>query len=488
MIRRLVIRLAAVLLAGIALALGSAGPAAAHPLGNFTTNQYAGLRMTPSGVDVDYVLDLAELPAFQARRDEIDHDGDGTLSPAEKDTYASRTCASIARDTGIAVDGKPVGVDAVASRATERPGAGGLTTLRVECALHAGHTIRGESTMDYRGGAYADRTGWREVTAVGDRTTVVRSSVPARTASARLTSYPPGVGPLDVRTATVVVRPGGPAAGPAPGVVAGPARGDRLTVWFENLVGQRELGLGIGLLAVLIASVLGAAHAVAPGHGKTVMAAYLISQRGQRRQALGMAATVAVTHTVGVLVLAVAIATSLQIAPEAMYGWLKLAGGGLLAVLGAVLLRRAVRGGVALAHTHAHPHGHHHHHHHHDHDDHHHEHAPVVMRSRTAVAMGFVGGLSPSPSAVVVLLGAAALGRAWFGVVLVVAYGVGMAATLTGIGLALARWGGYLQSRLSERWAALLTRRLPLAAATVILVAGLGVMTVAALDLGLTAT
>ena len=98
--------------------------------------------------------------------------------------------------------------------------------------------------------------------------------------------------------------------------------------------------------------------------------------------------------------------------------------------------------------------------------------------------MTVAGGLSPSPSAVVVLLGAAALGRAWFGVLLVVAYGVGMAATLTGIGLALARWGTYLQARLSDRWAALAARRLPTAAATVILLVGIGVVAVALVDLG----
>jgi ABC-type nickel/cobalt efflux system permease component RcnA len=472
-------RITAVLLTGVVLVLGDAGPAAAHPLGNFTTNQYAGLRVTPEGVDVDYVLDLAELPAFQAR-DQIDRDGDGSLSAGERAGYAGRTCAAVAGRTAIAVAGGPVAVTSRASRLTELPGGGGLTTLRVECALHAGHAVHGETTVDYRGGAFADRTGWREVTAVGDRTTLVRSTVLATTVSARLTSYPPGVGPIDVRTATLVVRPGGPPAGPAPGVVAVPTRGDRLTAWFTDLVGRRHLGVGLGLLAVLVATVLGAAHAVAPGHGKTVMAAYLISQRGRRRQALGMAATVAITHTLGVLVLAVAIATSLQVAPVAMYGWLRLASGALLACLGVVLLRRAVRGGAALVR--AHDHGHHHHDgegRHHDHD-----HGPTTaLRSRTAVAMGFVGGLSPSPSAVVVLLGAAALGRAWFGVVLVVAYGVGMAATLTGIGLALARWGGYLQARLSDRWAALLTRRLPLAAATVILVGGLGLMAVSALDL-----
>ena len=472
MIRRVVAALGAVACAVLASAvLGPPTPAQAHPLGNFTTNQYAGLRVTPDAVDVDYVLDLAELPAFQVRRDEVDTDASGKVSPVEGTVYAERTCATVAGLTSVGVDGRPVPVVAKAAGFRQVPGAGGLATIRVECALRAVVTIGAQSAVDFRVDAFAGRTGWREVTAVGDRMTLARSSVPADTFSERLHVYPPELAPPDVRTARLVVRPGGPAAGPAPGLAAETNRADLMTAWFGDLIGRPHLGLGIGLLALFLAIVLGAAHAVAPGHGKTVLAAYLISQRGHRRQALWMAGTVAATHTLGVLVLAVAIATSLQVAPEAADGWLKLASGVLVAILGAFLLRRALHG---PPHGHGHPHGHHH-----DHDG-----GAVALRSRTAVVMGFVGGLSPSPSAVVVLLGAAALGRAWFGVLLVLAYGVGMAATLTGVGLALARRGAYLQARLSDRWAALAARRLPTAAATVILLVGLGVVAVALVDLG----
>src|SRR5205823_984135 len=153
--------------------------------------------------------------------------------------------------------------------------------------------------------------------------------------------------------------------------------------------------------------------ALAPGHGKTVMAAYLVGQRGSMRQAALIGLTVTATHTAGVLALGLALSVSSLVAPERLYPWLGLASGVLLAFIGAGLLRRAVR---ARKHRHAH----HHHHHGHDHDhgpDHDGEAAPV--RTRALVAMGFAGGLVPSPSALVVLLGAMALGRAWFGVVLV---------------------------------------------------------------------
>jgi ABC-type nickel/cobalt efflux system permease component RcnA len=98
------------------------------------------------------------------------------------------------------------------------------------------------------------------------------------------------------------------------------------------------------------------------------------------------------------------------------------------------------------------------------------------MSRRALVALGFAGGLVPSPSAVVVLLGASALGHAWFGVLLVVAYGAGMAATLTGLGLFLLRARRSVDRRVALRrpgWAALADRLLPLATASLIVAAGL---------------
>jgi ABC-type nickel/cobalt efflux system permease component RcnA len=202
---------------------------------------------------------------------------------------------------------------------------------------------------------------------------------------------------------------------------------------FTSLVARHHLSIGFGLVALGLAVVLGAIHALAPGHGKTVMAAYLVGQRGSMRQAALIGVTVTATHTAGVLALGLALSASALVAPERLYPWLGLASGVLLASIGVGLLRRALRNR-----------GHHHHHHH----GHHHDHSPAAdlppIRTRALVAMGFAGGMVPSPSALVVLLGAMALGRAWFGVVLVVAYGLGMAATLTGAGVLLLRARGAL--------------------------------------------
>ena len=229
---------------------------------------------------------------------------------------------------------------------------------------------------------------------------------------------------------------------------------DRVTAAFTALVGGRSRSPGLVVVALLVAVGLGAAHALAPGHGKTVMAAYLVGLRGTPRQAAAIGATVTVTHTAWVLVLGVVLSSSRAVASERLYPWLGLASGLLLAAVGFGLLLRARPA--------------HHHHDHHDHGQ------PLGLRG--LVALGLAGGLMPSPSAVVVLLGGIALGRAWFGVALVLAYGVGMAATLTGIGLLLARLRARMDRRLQLPAGSLLARAgrlLPAVTASVIVVAGL---------------
>jgi len=491
-------------LAAVLLAAG-ATRAAAHPLGNFTVSTYSGLRVGPGRLEVDYVLDMAEIPTFQARQ-AVDTDHDGMVTAGEAATWRDRECPRLARDLLATADGRALPLGVTGSALSFPKGAADLETLRLECALTAPLPASPASgrSLTYADNTQQGRVGWHEITAVGDRTTI-DADVPASSASARLTAYPKDQlsSPLDQRTATLQIHPAGSArANPAPGCEAprrgnvadpepgcsslstapaggptgvgdgGPGVGDggpgtvtrggvdRVTAAFTALVGGRSRSPGLVVVALLVAVGLGAAHALAPGHGKTVMAAYLVGLRGTPRQAAAIGATVTVTHTAGVLVLGAVLSSSRAVASERLYPWLGLASGLLLAAVGLGLLLRAR------------PAHHHHHDHPHPHD---HDHGrPLGLRG--LVALGLAGGLVPSPSAVVVLLGGIALGRAWFGVALVLAYGVGMATTLTGIGLLLARLRARMDRRLQLPAGSLLARAgrlLPAVTASVIVVVGL---------------
>jgi nickel/cobalt transporter (NicO) family protein len=319
-----------------------------------------------------------------------------------------------------------------------------------------------------------DRMGWREVTAVGDRTMLVHHDVDSESISQRLTAYPNAriASPLRQTSARLLVDPtrGEAARLPTTFVGAGVGAGsgafsavDGLTRAFTGLVARQHLTVSFGLLAFALAFALGTVHALAPGHGKTVMAAYLVAQRGAAGQAMMLGLTVTVTHTLGVLALGILLSVSQSLAPERLYPMLGTLSGLLFTAVGVTLLR------PALARWRTGEHGHTH-----DHDDHS-AHPPPVQRSpwRKLIVPGLAGGLVPSPSALLVLLGGIALGRAWFGVVLVLAYGLGMAASLVGAGCALVRASTGLQRRsASGRWLGRLTHVLPLLTACLVILGG----------------
>jgi nickel/cobalt transporter (NicO) family protein len=462
----------------VTLVAAGAARAAAHPLGNFTVNAYSGLRVGPDRLVVDYVVDLAEIPAFQARQ-EVDGDHDGRVGGAEAARWRDRECLRLAGGLRASVDGRALPLAVTGSRLTFPEGVGGLETLRLECTLAA--PLPAGRTLTYADGNQPGRVGWREITAVGDRTTLEAADIPASSASARLTVYPSDQlsSPLHQRTATLRFHPGGARLSTAPaagtGAVGAVGRGgvDRVTGAFIALVGERSRSPGFAVVAVLLAVVLGAGHALAPGHGKTVMAAYLVGLRGTPGQAMTIGATVTITHTAGVLLLGLVLSTTRAVASERLYPWLGLGSGLLLAAVGVGLLARTRPGhGHPHVHGHGHPHPHDHGHGH----GHGRRAAGPALGRRGLVALGLAGGLVPSPSAVVVLLGGIALGRAWFGVALVLAYGLGMAATLTGVGLLLARLRTSMDRRLHLPAGPLLTglgRLLPAATASVIVLAGL---------------
>jgi nickel/cobalt transporter (NicO) family protein len=481
-------RLIAVLIIAAAAILVPAAAAGAHPLGNFTVNTYSGLRVEPDHVRVDFVVDMAEIPALQTTQ-QIGHEADGGSTTEKRRTFQQHECRRLGDRLHLRLDNTPLALDVTATGLAFPPGQAGLDTLRLTCSFLAatGRQSLSDATLAYGSDNFTDRIGWREITAVGDRMTLIASPVPASSVSAKLTRYPKNLlsAPLDQRTVEFRVRSGGPADAAPDSTHPEPTsplpRGlDQATQAFTAFVGRQDLSLGFAALALALSVLLGAIHALAPGHGKTVMAAYLVGQRGSLRQAVGIGLTVTATHTAGVLVLGLAISTSAVVAPERLYPWLGLASGLLLAAIGVGLLRRVVQFRAV----------HHHHHdtdahlgdgHVHTHGDHrHHHHQPpaegrMLLRRRDLLAMGFVGGFLPSPSAVVVLLGAIALGRTWFGLLLVAAYGLGMAATLTGAGLLLERARGSLDRRshrLRQSGFQAANRFIPVATALVIVIVG----------------
>jgi nickel/cobalt exporter len=551
--RRLLASTGAVLTAACALALFPSTSASAHPLGNFTVNRYDGLVAAPGTLRVDHVEDLAEIPATQAKPD-IKH-----LGMTE---WARQRCAKAADGSKVTVDGRATALTVGSSKAQLRPGQAGLNTLRVECRLTA-PLPKGGASLGFHSEGATSGPGWREITARGDRMTLTATDVPKTSVSHELTSYPKELlsSPADTSSASLRIRPGGPALveeqRDAPAASVLPRGADRWTQALNNLVARHHLTVGFAALSLLIAVVLGAMHALAPGHGKTLMAATAAARGGRARlkDVLPLAASVTVTHTLGVVALGLLVTAGSAAAPSVIT-WLGIASGVMVTCAGATLVRRAWRnrgpghdhphphphphgpGGhththetdepeeralvlvaahtetaatTAEAHTHTHSPGHTHDHEHghphphsHDHDHSHHsdhthphDHSHTVEHThggfththstaptlRGTLLLGFAGGLVPSPSAVVVLVGAAALGQAWFGLLLVVAYGVGLALTLTAAGFAVVKLGTGMNRVLDRRprWtvhpmATLVRRTAPLGSAFLVVALGVGLV------------
>jgi ABC-type nickel/cobalt efflux system permease component RcnA len=414
------------------LALVVAPAAAAHPLGNFTVNQYSELTLSGDRVYVRYVLDLAEIPTFQ--------DGPRVRKPA------------FAREAGrnlvLQVDGRRVTLRPLDRVVRTRPGAGGLDIMRFE-AVYETPRVYG-SQLAFRDQNFTSRRGWREVVVTArDGASVRSSTVPATSRSGALTHYPEALltEPLHVDSAAVSYRAGSRAGDPPALGALGPV--ERGSGGFEHLV-SADLSPGFVLLSLVLALFWGAAHALSPGHGKAIVAGYLVGSRGTPRHAVLLGAIVTVTHTIGVFALGlVTLALSEFFLPEQLYPWLNLVAALMVVGVGVGILRARVR------HARAHGNGHHHHH----------------DETRGLVGVGISAGIVPCPTALVVLLAAISLHRVGYGLILILAFSLGLAASVTGIGL-LAVSAKRFFSRLSFEGS--VVRALPAVSALVVI--GLGVV------------
>ena len=429
-----------VVLAALAALLAPAA-AQAHPLGNFTVNRFARVEVAGNRLYVRYVLDLAEIPTFQAR---------------EAGVSAGAYSRRIARNLHVSLEGRRVALTPVAHVLAFPRGVGGLHTMRLETILR-GPLVTAPLRLTVRDTNYADRIGWKEIV-IGAH---------ASSTSDELRAYPKSLlqSPLDVTHGSATVAP---THDPVPTLTRGRAleAPDRVAdSGFTRLIARGRLSALVILASLAAALFWGAAHALSPGHGKTIVTAYLVGQRGTAWHAALLGLVVTVTHTLGVFALGfVTLALSQFIVPEHLYPWLNLSSGLLVVSIGASVLAARWR------HARAHAHGHHHHHHH----DHAHADAPGL---RSLFAVGVSGGLLPCPSALVVLLAAISLHRIGFGLLLIVAFSAGLALSITGVGLtAVVAKRVFARAKFDGR----VLRALPALSAAVIVLAGV-LMTVHAL-------
>lgn len=459
--------------------------AGAHPLGNFTINQYSGIEIATDEIVVHYVVDMAEIPTIQ----ELGIRSGQVVDQDALDEYAQELAPRILDNLTLTANGDPVSLDAGQPNAELLPGEGPLEVFRLEVDF-AGRLADAGATIEYTDGNYADRVGWKEITIypVGGQG-LEHSSVPPSSSSDELRRYPQDElsSPLSQTTATADLAPGNRGDPGTPQVREETASFDLFGGSFASLI-ERDLTSAAFLVTLLLAVGFGAVHALGPGHGKTVMAAYLVGTEGRVRHAVSVGIAVSIMHTFSVIALGLlTLWASSLFPPESVYPYLSLVSGVVVLALGGWLLRvrlsaRAERrepphrhapervlvgvgvrenehGALTKRQDHAvhgqdHPHGSGGH----THGFGYHTHSPAelpagasVLSRRGLVAIALSGGLLPSPSALVVLLGSIALGRVAFGLTLVAAFSVGLAGALTLVGIAVLRARAYATRRFGSR-------------------------------------
>lgn len=511
------------------LLLGYCRQATAHPMGNFSVNHYSRITLESDRIRIRYFIDLAEIPTYQELQlAKIETTGIDSSSPAITRHISDRG-AELGRGLTLEVDGKVTPLRLVSSGVIFPMGAGGLPTMKMGFVYEAEYPSASSSTgrvpinLHYADNNYPGHSGWKEIVALANAGSLLRSSVGTVDRSDELSNYPTDLltsPPQDLEASLQISLPlpvprsfaedrnpsralqtvkssANPSVGialkkiPASPLVASlspPATAGQLATSmqlqanrqqtprssFTELIEAQSLSPWFLFTAALIAIGLGGLHALEPGHGKTIVAAYLVGSKGTARHAILLGIIVTVSHTIGVFFLgAVTLYASRYIVPEQLYPWLGALSGITIAALGCYMLLRRLTG-TAMDHSHA----------------------PGVAHSHwmfwkrppeteiesntnpaQAVSMaqlltlGITGGIIPCPAALIVLLSAFALHRIGLGFFLIVSFSAGLAAVLIGFGMAMVyarRFMTRLQidGPLTKRW-------LPVASSAFITVLGL---------------
>jgi nickel/cobalt exporter len=440
----------------------------AHPMGNFSVNHYTRIQPHAQGVEILYVLDLAEIPTFELLQKWSLTDGRSAKQRDQIERAARIQAREWMRNLAITVNGRSVEPRLQSTDVTMADGAGGMQVLRVNMRL--GMPVAA-GKLEYEDKNYPGRAGWKEIVIASGAGAALESATgQAGDRSQALTAYPqdptaappqdlraslewtveapqlarrekPEKEPLPAPSVHAAVTAPVPVQASAPGTVV---RGD----FLSQLLNRREIPASMVLLGLVVAFCLGAIHALSPGHGKTIVAAYLVGSRGTVKHAIFLGGMVTFTHTISVFFLGfTTLFLSQYVLPEKIYPVLgAISGLSIVWIGGTLLFKRAQRlRGDSHSHDHSHVHDHvhdhdhgHGHSHDHDHGPHGHSHVPegeVTLGS--LIALGASGGLVPCPSALVLLLSSIALGRVGLGLLLLVTFSAGLAVVLMAIGIAV---------------------------------------------------
>ncbi|MDQ3009758.1 MAG: sulfite exporter TauE/SafE family protein, partial [Acidobacteriota bacterium] len=472
-------RAATLLLAVLAISL-SGGPfskAVAHPLGQFTVNHFVRIETGDSRARIRYVVDLAEIPSFQEAQT-ADADRNGSLSQTELAAYLDRVAPGYVAGLKLTADGMPVEFKLADKRIEQAPGAAGLMTMRLNFDLTAAWssapTTNAAPRLRFENTNLAERAGWRELIVMPmTSVSVFNSTAYGNGVTDELKAYPEDLllAPLNERAAEWSATRGALPDGAKPLTLRD---GKPVIVTrdrFAELIAVQKLTPGVVLLGLLLAFILGGAHALSPGHGKTVVGAYLVGSRGTVKHAAFLGATVTITHTLGVFALGlVTLFASRYVLPEKLYPILSFISGALVVGIGATMFSKRLRALISPSdHDHSHSHSHHGHQHAENPQSGHTHLPPENVTWRSLLGLGISGGILPCPSALVLMLGAISLNRVGYGLVLITMFSLGLASVLTAVGLAFV-YGGKLMSRVpnANKW----MRIIPVVSAVVIAVLG----------------
>jgi nickel/cobalt exporter len=494
------IRRAAALAALLLVAGG--GEARSHPLGNFSINHYTGIDVRGDSIVLHYVIDMAEIPTFL----EMQENGITNEEGFFRSPYGRNLVRRLEKGLVLEVNGSRCPLSVEGDKISFPPGAGGLITMRIEADFRADPAPGGlhsdRNDVRYSDTNFEGRAGWKEiVVSASGAARLEGSSAGSVDRSERLTSYPlrgAGGPPQDLTarfTFALAPRLRGETPGRSrfPAGIAGPQRQDavgsgalagtvlppspargasRWDLRFMQLISERRMSRSFFLFSMFLATLLGAFHALEPGHGKTLVAAYLVGARGTPWHALLLGLIVTFTHTAGVFLLGAAtMSLSRYVFPEKLYPWMGFASGVLVAAVGLIMFRRRLRGVREGQHSHPHPgdrgagdeHTRHAHTHPHPEDGQH-------VSLRQLLGLGISGGIVPCPAALVVLLGAISMGRVGYGMLLIVAFSLGLAMVLVAVGLLVVQ-AGRVMVRFRED-SPMVLRWLPLLSSAFIVVLG----------------